>query len=139
MNLDWDQYFLKIAKIVAERSSCVRRKVGAVIALEHRIISTGYNGTPRGIKNCDQGGCPRANSEHASGEGLDQGFCNHAEENAILNAAFYGIALKNSSIYTTFSPCILCAKMIIQVGIKEVFYLDQYSIDEESLSLLNFL
>jgi dCMP deaminase len=133
---DWDQYFMNIAEVVATRSNCSRRQVAAVIVKDHRIISTGYNGTPRGIKNCFEGGCPRCSSEIPSGEGLEECICCHGEENAIVQAAFHGISVKEGILYTTYSPCLLCAKMIINAGIKKVVYKDRYSIDDTSMRLL---
>ena len=132
----WDQYFMNIAHVAAERSSCSRRHVAAVIVKDNRVISTGYNGTPRGVKNCDDGGCPRCNSDVKSGHGLDECLCCHAEENAIVSAACHGIKIKHASLYTTFSPCLLCAKMIINSGIKEVIFHERYSIDSTSSALL---
>ncbi len=134
---DWDEYFMDIAQVAAKRSNCSRRHVAAVIVKDHRIISTGYNGTPRGIKNCFEGGCPRCSSDTPSGEKLTECICSHGEENAIVQAAYHGIAVKDSTLYTTFSPCLLCAKMIINSGIKEVVYRERYSIDEIARNLLN--
>ena len=133
---DWDEYFMNIAEVVAQRSNCSRRHVAAVIVKERRIISTGYNGTPRGIKNCFEGGCPRCSSEIPSGHSLEECLCSHGEENAIVQAAYHGISVKDGTLYTTFSPCLLCAKMIINAGIKEVVYRDRYSIDRTSMRLL---
>lgn len=133
----WDQYFMDIAHVVASRSNCRRRQVAAVIVRDCQVISTGYNGTPRGIKNCSDGGCPRCNSNVPSGESLGTCLCSHAEENAIVQAAYHGIMLKGSTLYTTFSPCLLCAKMIINAGIVEVVYHQRYSIDEVSMDLLH--
>ena len=111
---------MDIALVVASRSNCSRRHVAAVIVKDQRIISTGYNGTPRGIKNCDEGGCPRCNSDVPSGHSLGECLCSHAEENSITQAAYHGIAVKDATLYTTYSPCLMCAKMIINAGIKEV-------------------
>ena len=133
----WDEYFMQIAQVVALRSNCSRRQVAAVIVKDHRIISTGYNGTPRGIKNCHEGGCPRCSSNAPSGTALEECLCCHGEENAIVQAAYHGISVKDSTLYTTFSPCLLCAKMIINAGIKEVVYGERYSIDETSRRILN--
>lgn len=132
----WDRYFMDIALVVASRSNCSRRHVAAVIVKDQRIISTGYNGTPRGIKNCDEGGCPRCNSDVPSGHSLGECLCSHAEENSITQAAYHGIAVKDATLYTTYSPCLMCAKMIINAGIKEVVYQERYSIDEVSTKLL---
>ena len=133
---DWDEYFMNIAEVVASRSNCSRRHVAAVIVKEHRIISTGYNGTPRGIKNCFEGGCPRCGSNTPSGKHLEECLCSHGEENAIVQAAYHGISVKDGTLYTTYSPCLLCAKMIINAGLKEVVYRDRYSIDGTSMRLL---
>ncbi len=133
---DWDNYFMNIAAVAATRSNCCRRQVAAVIVRDSRIISTGYNGTPRGVRNCCDGGCPRCNSDVPSGTALTECLCSHAEENAIVQAAYHGIAVKEAVLYTTFSPCLQCAKMIINAGIREVVYHQRYSIDGTSLRLL---
>lgn len=133
---DWDHYFMDIAEMVSKRSNCSRRHVAAVLVKDKRIISTGYNGTPRGIKNCNEGGCPRCNSNTPSGEGLTECLCCHAEENSIVQAAYHGIAVAGATIYTTYSPCLLCSKMIINAGIREVVYKQRYSIDSTSMRLL---
>jgi len=133
---DWDHYFMDIAHVAARRSNCCRRQVAAVIVKNNRIISTGYNGTPRGIKNCSEGGCPRCNSNTPSGENLHECLCSHGEENAIVQAAYHGIAVAGATLYTTFSPCLLCAKMIINSGIREVVYHQRYTIDATSRRLL---
>lgn len=132
----WDKYFMDIAKVVASRSNCMRRHVATVIVKDKRIISTGYNGTPRGIKNCDEGGCKRCNSNTPSGKNLGECLCSHGEENAIVQAAYHGISVKDATIYTTYSPCLLCAKMIINAGIREVVYLKRYSIDGTARRIL---
>lgn len=134
--IDWHHYFMEIAKQVATRSNCIKRKTGAIIVKDKRIISSGYNGTPRGIKNCNEGGCPRCNSWIDSGKALDECFCSHAEENAIVQAAYHGITTKDASLYTTFSPCLTCAKMIINSGIKEVYYNTNYPLNENAKKLL---
>ena len=132
----WDEYFMNIAEVVASRSNCSRRQVAAVIVKDQRIISTGYNGTPRGIKNCFEGGCPRSESGTHSGSNLGNGICNHAEENAIIQAAYHGVSVKNAILYCTYSPCLLCAKMIINAGIKEVIYQDNYGYTTQTANLL---
>ncbi len=133
---DWDEYFMAIAEVVATRSNCCRRHVAAIIVKDKRIISTGYNGTPRGIKNCDEGGCERCASDIPSGKGLRECICCHGEENAIVQAAYHGIAINNSTIYSTYSPCLLCTKMIINAGIKEVVYRRKYHIEADAEKLL---
>lgn len=132
----WDEYFMEIAKVVAMRSNCVTRKVAAIIVKDKRIISTGYNGTPRGTKNCNEGGCPRCNSESESGKNLEECYCSHGEENAIVQAAYHGISVKEGILYTTFSPCLLCTKMIINAGIREVVYNEEYPLSGSSFALL---
>lgn len=132
---DWDEYFMDIAHVVAKRSNCRRRKVAALIVNERRIISTGYNGTPRGIENCCDGGCPRCASDAPSGANLGECICAHAEENAIVQAAYHGIALRESMLYCILSPCLMCTKMIINAGIKEVVYENEYHFSEQAREL----
>lgn len=122
----WDEYFMEIAKVVAKRSNCSRRQVAAVIVQSNHLISTGYNGTPRGVKNCFAGGCPRCAGKVKSGEHLEECLCVHAEQNAICQAAYYGHATEGATIYVTISPCLTCAKLIINSGIKEVVYEGDY-------------
>lgn len=133
---NWDEYFLGIAKVVALRSNCVKRKVAAVIVKDKRIIATGYNGTPRGVQNCNEGGCPRCNQMASSGTQLEECLCSHGEENAITQSAYHGVTIKESTLYTTFSPCLLCTKMIINSGIKEVVFNVDYPLSHTSLKLL---
>ncbi|MBI2340037.1 MAG: dCMP deaminase family protein [Deltaproteobacteria bacterium] len=132
----WDEYFMGIAKVAALRSNCLKRKVAAVIVKDKRIIATGYNGTPRGVKNCSDGGCPRCNAFGASGADLGECLCSHAEENAIVQSAYHGVGIKEATLYTTFSPCLMCTKMILNSGIKEVVYNAAYPMSEVSLKLL---
>jgi len=134
---DWDEYFMGIAKVVALRSSCIKRKVASVLVKDKRIVSTGYNGTPRGVKNCNEGGCPRCNSFAKSGSKLDECFCSHAEENAITQAAYHGVNIKGATLYTTFSPCLMCTKMIINSGLVEVVYNHDYSVVKSAFLLLS--
>jgi len=133
---DWDEYFMGIAKVVALRSNCIKRKVAAVLVKDKRIIATGYNGTPRGIKNCSEGGCARCNNIEVSGKGLSECVCSHAEENAIVQSAYHGVNIKDAVLYTTFSPCLTCTKMIINAGIREVVYNLAYPLGDVSLQLL---
>ena len=132
----WDEYFMSIARVVASRSNCVKRKVAAVITRDRRIISTGYNGTPRGTLNCNEGGCPRCNSFAEGGTRLDECLCSHGEENAITQAAYHGVLVKGGTIYTTMSPCLMCTKMIINAGLEEVVYNTDYPLGETALNLL---
>ena len=132
----WDEYFMGIAQMAALRSNCMKRKVAAVIVKDRRIVSTGYNGTPRGVKNCNEGGCPRCNSLATSGTQLGECLCSHAEENAITQAAYHGVSVKGGNLYTTFAPCLMCTKMIINAGIEEVIYNLDYPLNEVSFQLL---
>jgi dCMP deaminase len=131
----WDDYFMNIAKVVASRSNCMKRKVAAIIVRDKRVISTGYNGTPRGTRNCNEGGCPRCNNLAQSGTALDECLCSHGEENAIVQASYHGASLKDATIYTTFAPCLMCAKMIINSGIREVVYNMDYPLNGSSFRL----
>jgi len=133
---DWDEYFMNIAKVVASRSNCIKRKVAAIIVKDKRVVSTGYNGTPRGARNCNEGGCPRCNSMAPSGTALEDCLCCHGEENAITQAAYHGTSLKGATLYTTFAPCLLCTKMIINSGIMEVVYNKEYPLNDRALALL---
>jgi dCMP deaminase len=132
----WDEYFMSIARVVASRSNCVKRKVAAVVTRDRRIISTGYNGTPRGVRNCNEGGCPRCNAFAEGGTRLDECLCSHAEENTITQAAYHGVTVRGGTIYTTLSPCLTCTKMIINAGIDEVVYSSEYPLGETALELL---
>jgi len=136
MRPTWDEYFMSIARVVAMRSNCMKRKVAAIIVKDMRVVSTGYNGTPRGAKNCNEGGCPRCNSMAASGTALDECLCCHGEENAITQAAYHGTSVKGATLYSTFAPCLLCTKMIINSGIAEVVYNQDYPLNDTALSLL---
>ena len=129
---DWDTYFMDIAHVVARRSNCRRRHVAALIVLEKRIISTGYNGTPRGIRNCFDGGCPRCAGDSKSGADLGDCICAHAEENAIVQAAYHGISVRGGAVYSTVSPCLMCVKMIINAGIAEVVYEQEYHLTKQA-------
>jgi len=134
---DWDTYFMDIAHVVARRGNCLRRKVAAIIVKDRRIISTGYNGTPRGIRNCFEGGCARCSGNSPSGVNLGECVCSHAEENAITQAAFHGIAVRGSTIYVTLNPCLTCAKMVINAGIVEVVYEREYQFTAQTRALFD--
>ncbi|MDA0837278.1 MAG: dCMP deaminase family protein [Planctomycetota bacterium] len=134
---DWDEYFMRIAEVVSLRSNCIKRKIAAIVVKDRRIISTGYNGTPRGVKNCFEGGCPRCNDASIpSGTRLDECLCSHAEENSITQAAYHGTTLKEATLYSTMSPCLLCAKLIINSGIIEVIYNQRYPMSNVALALM---
>lgn len=122
-----DKWFLDLCNVIAERSSCSRRVVGAVLVRDGHLLSSGYNGTARGLLNCDQGGCPLSDPHRKSGHGLLQGMCCHAEENAIVQAAYEGVSTKGATLYCKLLPCFLCAKMIINAGIKRVIYREDYA------------
>ncbi|MEK7471587.1 MAG: cytidine/deoxycytidylate deaminase family protein [Patescibacteria group bacterium] len=132
----WDEYFMKIAEVVATRSNCIRPAKGAVIVIDKKIISTGYNGTPAKVKNCFDGGCARCNDVHngkiASGSynydsnSKSECICCHGEENAIVHAAKHGISTKGATLYTSFAPCSWCAKMIINSGIVRIVAKEDY-------------
>jgi len=123
---EWDEYFLKIAQIVSERSTCLRRKVGAVVVKEKRILATGYNGAPSGIKHCEETGCLREKLNIPSGERHELCRGLHAEQNAIIQAAYHGVSIKDSVLYITCHPCSVCAKMIINAGIKKIIISEGY-------------
>lgn len=125
-----NEYFMKIAMAVRDRANCKGSRVGAVIVRDGRIISTGYNGTPEGMRNCLEGGCHRCNNrekQYKSGTGYDICICVHAEQNAILSAARFGISVEGSTLYTTTRPCFGCTKEILQAKISTVFYLNEWT------------
>ncbi len=129
----WDEYFLKIAHLVATRSTCLRRKVGAVVVKNKQILATGYNGAPTGITHCDKVGCLREELKVPSGQRHELCRALHAEQNAFLQAARHGVSLDGSTLYITIQPCSICAKMIINVGIKKIImegdYPDDFALD----------
>ncbi|MHC4591170.1 MAG: deoxycytidylate deaminase [Planctomycetota bacterium] len=116
----WDEYFMRIAHEVAERTTCLRRQVGALVVLDKRILATGYNGAPSGLPHCSDTGCLRDELNIPSGERHELCRGLHAEMNAFLQGARHGIPMEGGTVYTTLAPCSLCAKMIINVGIKRV-------------------
>jgi dCMP deaminase len=122
----WDEYFLNIADLVSTRATCVRRKVGAVLVKDKRILATGYNGAPSKIRHCEVTGCIREKLNIPSGERHELCRGLHAEQNAFLQAALHGTSLKDAKLYSTTQPCIICAKMIINAGIKEIVYKGAY-------------
>lgn len=116
----WDEYFLEMAKLVAKRSTCLRRSVGAVLVKGKRILATGYNGAPAGLKHCIDMGCMRQKLKIPSGERHELCRALHAEQNALIQASLYGISVAGSILYATNQPCVICAKMLINAGIKEI-------------------
>ncbi len=132
----WDEYFMQITELVKERSTCLRRKVGAVIVKDKRILTTGYNGPPEGFKHCDElGGCIRDRLHIPSGERQELSRAVHAEQNAIVQAAKMGISIDGGTIYVTNHPCVICTKMLINAGIKRIIYKEGYP-DELSKEML---
>lgn len=125
----WDQYFMDIVELVSRRSTCLRRKVGAVLVRDKRMLATGYNGPPTGIRHCAEVGCLRDKLGIPSGERHELCRGLHAEQNAIIQAALHGVSTKDSTIYCTNHPCIICSKMIINSGITSVIYKDDYNDD----------
>ncbi|TEA11297.1 Deoxycytidylate deaminase [Colletotrichum sidae] len=131
----WDAYFMSLATLASLRSNCMKRRVGAVlVGREKRVISTGYNGTPRGLQNCSEGGCARCNSGNSSGVGLATCLCIHAEENALLEAGRERIR-EGAVLYCDTCPCLTCSIKICQVGIEEVIYAHGYSMDTETAAV----
>jgi len=123
----WEEYFMEIAYLVAKRSTCLRRQVGAVVVKNKNILATGYNGAPRGITHCEVAGCIREKLNVPSGERHELCRGLHAEQNAIIQAAYHGTSIAGADLYCTNRPCIICSKMIINAGIEKVYYQDGYS------------
>jgi len=141
----WDEYFLDIARLVATRSTCLRRQVGAVLVKDKRILATGYNGPPSGLPHCLDVGCLREKMGIPSGERHELCRGLHAEQNAILQAAFHGISIKGATLYCTHHPCIICSKMLINAGISQIVYLEGYPdplakemLDEAKIEVVRF-
>ena len=132
---DNDTYFMEMAELVAKRSTCLRRNVGAVVVKEKRVLTTGYNGTPRGLRHCAEVGCIRQENHIESGTRHELCRGVHAEQNAVIQAAYFGVSIKDSTIYTTNYPCVMCAKILVNAGISEIVYKDEY-IDELSKRVL---
>ena len=131
----WDQYFMEMALLVGGRSTCLRRPVGAVVVKEKRVLSTGYNGAPAGLPHCRETGCLREQMKVPSGQKHELCRGIHAEQNAVVQAARFGVKIKNSTVYTTTYPCVICIKILINAGINRVVYLGQYrdSLSEQML------
>ncbi|MDD6311834.1 MAG: cytidine/deoxycytidylate deaminase family protein [Firmicutes bacterium] len=124
----WDEYFMEVATVTAKRTTCLRRSVGAVIVKDKHIVATGYNGAPRGLKHCDEldGGCLRQKMQVPSGQRHELCRALHAEQNAIIQAATSGQSVEGGTIYVTHQPCVICAKMIINAGIKKIVVNEGY-------------
>jgi dCMP deaminase len=117
---------MSIAKLVAKRSTCLRREVGAVLVKDKRILATGYNGAPTGIRHCEETGCLRERLKVNSGERHELCRGLHAEQNVIIQAAYYGVSTKGTNLYATHMPCIICSKMLVNAGVEKIFFLDGY-------------
>lgn len=122
----WDEYFMEMALLVSKRSTCLRRKVGAVLVKNKRILASGYNGAPSGIKHCTDIGCLREKLKIPSGQRHELCRGLHAEQNVLLQAAFYGTSTQESVLYVTNQPCMICSKMLINAGIREIIVSDGY-------------
>ena len=133
MRPDWDTYFMRITKLVATRSSCLRRSVGAVLVKDKRILATGYNGAPAGMAHCEEAGCLRDQLHIPSGERHELCRGLHAEQNAIIQAARQGTEIKDSTLYCTTAPCSLCSKMLINAGVTRIVYEGSYP-DERAMA-----
>lgn len=131
----WNEYFMDITILVSKRSTCLRRAVGAIIVKDKRILATGYNGAPSGIRHCGEVGCLRETMKVESGQRHELCRGIHAEQNAIIQAAYHGVSIKDASLYCTNLPCIICTKMIINAGIKKIYYQEGYA-DELSQDML---
>ena len=131
----WDEYFLEMARVIASRSTCLRRSVGAILVHDKRILATGYNGAPANLPHCEEVGCRRQELGIASGE--RQELCRglHAEQNAIIQGALHGVSVRGSVLYCTTQPCVICAKMLINAGVQRVVYEGDYA-DQLSLEML---
>ncbi|KAI9003896.1 cytidine deaminase-like protein [Hyaloraphidium curvatum] len=142
----WDTYFMHLAALAARRSNCMKRRVGCILVRDKRVIATGYNGTPRGVRNCNEGGCARCNVGTKCGVNLDTCLCLHAEENALLEAgrervegryALDPSSQSSATLYCNTCPCLQCAKRLVQVGVREVVYSQAYGMDEATKMLLD--
>ncbi len=123
----WETYFMDITCLVSKRSTCTRRAVGAIIVKDRRVLATGYNGAPSNVRHCDEVGCMRERLGVPSGERHELCRGTHAEQNAIVQAAYHGASIKGASLYCTNQPCSICAKMIINAGINRIVYLSGYA------------
>jgi dCMP deaminase len=135
MRPSWDEYFMQIVELIKTRSTCLRRQVGALIVKDKRILSTGYNGAPMGCKHCSEIGCLREQLKVPSGQRHELCRAIHAEQNAIVQAAYSGTSVKGGTLYVTNQPCVLCSKMIINAGIKKIVFNGDYP-DELAMEML---
>ncbi|MDK2822307.1 MAG: dCMP deaminase [Clostridia bacterium] len=135
MRPGWNQYFMEITKVVAKRSTCLRRQVGSIIVKDRHILASGYNGAPSGLDHCLETGCMREELKVPRGERHELCRGLHAEQNAIIQAAVHGVQIKGGTLYSTTFPCVLCAKMLINAGIVKIVYQASYP-DELSMKIL---
>lgn len=133
--LAWPEYFMQIAQLVAERSTCLRRKVGAVAVKDKHMLATGYNGAPAGVRHCAETGCLRAQLGVPSGQRHEICRGLHAEQNVIIQAAVHGVSLSGAELYCTAQPCIICAKMLINCNISAIWFAGEYP-DEMAAAML---
>lgn len=134
--VSWDAYFMEITKVIAKRSTCLKRSVGAVIVRDKRVLSTGYNGAPKGLAHCEAVGCIRKEMNVPSGQRHELCRGLHAEQNAIIQAAWHGVKIEGSTLYCTHQPCVICVKMMINAGIKRVVFEGDYPDDLASNMLI---
>ena len=132
----WKEYFMDIASLVAKRSTCRRRRVGAIVVRDKRVLATGYNGAPAGLPHCLDTGCLREEMKIPSGERHELCRGLHAEQNVIIQAAYHGVSIKGGTLYCTNLPCSICAKMLINAGVREIIYQDGYA-DPMTEDMLN--
>lgn len=123
---DWDSYFMEIAKVVATRSTCLRRSVGAVLVKNKQILATGYNGTPKGLPHCEEVGCLRQQLKVPSGQKHELCRGIHAEQNAVVQAAVHGVSIDGATLYCTHQPCVVCTKILINAGVRRIVYANPY-------------
>ncbi len=141
----WNQYFMSITRMVATRSTCLRRHVGAILVKEKRILATGYNGAPAGLKHCIEVGCLREKASIPSGTRHELCRALHAEQNVIVQAAYHGISIAGSTLYCTNKPCVICSKMLINAGIERIYFDEDYKddladamLEEAGIELMRF-
>ena len=141
----WDQYFIDITRLVATRTTCLRRGVGALLVKDRNILATGYNGVPSGISHCEETGCLREQMKVPSGERHELCRGLHAEQNAIIQAARHGVNIDGATLYCTTMPCVICTKMLINAGIKKVVFSEGYAdnlaremISESGIEVIHF-
>ncbi len=133
---DWNEYFMEMAELAAKRATCLRRKVGAVLVKNKKVLATGYNGAPMNIEHCESTGCLREKMEVPSGERHEICRGVHAEQNLVAQAAIHGVKTEDSIVYCTHQPCIICTKILINAGVKKIYFKNSYS-DKFAEKLLN--